>query len=179
MKNERLCFNCQSINPEYAKFCVRCGTSLDGLKGKLKGLQKRIQHQSKEMIDNFRVNLDNQISDLLKQVDEKKEFKIKNYTVPENRKETIRNALVSFQSKIGTEESEEFKEWMDNLPEMLEDQKCIVCFTSWKTGDQIVVCKHCKSGGHRAHLYDWVKRSNNCPLCRQTISASGLLSVKI
>lgn len=108
-------------------------------------------------------------------------MEIRGLTVPENRMETIRKALVSFQNRFGIQSNEEvskeFQDWLDNLPNMLEDQKCVVCFTPWNSGGSIVVCKHCKSGGHKSHIEDWVTQKGLCPLCRQAIKKSDLYEI--
>lgn len=175
------CRNCGFELRANAKFCQSCGHSLDGLKGKIDGYKKRITFQSKEMVGSFRENLSNQINKYLNSISKGDPLEIRGIIVPEKRLDTIRNALVSFQNKFGSksneEVSQEFQEWLDHLPEMLEDQKCVVCFGPWNSGGRIVVCKHCKSGGHKPHIEDWVDQRRLCPLCRETIKKSDLFEI--
>ncbi len=178
--NKIQCLECEYENPDYANFCVNCGNNISGTKARFMRLQKRLTHKSKDWIQDIRNSIDNRINGMLYQMDTNQQFKIGGINIPDNRKNTIRNALNSFQSKYGTEEevSEDFKIWMDNLEDMLEEQKCIVCYSNWKKNDDIVVCKHCRSGGHKEHLFSWVMNNNNCPLCRQNLTSTGLIKIE-
>ena len=151
------------------------------------GVKRRIQNKewgkdrAREWVSNMRVSIDNQIAGYIRQIDNQKELSLGRIKIPDNRRDMVRRALNSFKDRMGMEEelSQEFKDWMDKLPDMMEDQKCIVCFTNWKAEDDIVVCKNCHSGGHRTHLSDWVKSNNRCPFCRQDLKQSGLINVKL
>jgi hypothetical protein len=175
------CKNCGFELKENTKFCHSCGYSLNGLKGRIDGYRKRITYQSKELVETFRGNLSNQISNYLSSISKGDPLKIKGITVPDNQRETVRRALESFQNRFGTqinkEVDHEFQEWLNHLPDMLEDQKCVVCFIPWNSGGRIVVCKYCKSGGHKNHIEDWVNQKGLCPLCRQTIKKSDLYEI--
>lgn len=175
------CIKCNKENNQSALFCIECGASLKGLKGLFSGVKKRIQHQTKDWVSNARVSIDNQIAGYIKQIDDQKELIIRGRKIPDDKKDMIRRALSSFKERVGEKEelSQEFKDWMENLPNMMDDQKCIVCFSNWKAEDDIVVCKNCHSGGHRSHLFDWVKTNKKCPFCRSWLKESGLIQVTL
>ncbi|MCY3415028.1 MAG: hypothetical protein INQ03_25480 [Candidatus Heimdallarchaeota archaeon] len=175
----RQCLRCLASNPIEAKFCVNCGNSLEGIKGRFTGLQKRLMHQSRTWLDKTKLTLDQQLSEYISRLERNEDIRLGNLQVPDNRKETILNAMKSFKDRISPtgEVSEEFQQWLDNLPEMLDEQNCIICFAKWKPDEEIVVCKHCHSGGHKNHLINWINQNKTCPLCRQSITVNHLIPV--
>ena len=183
MTGLKTCPNCSAENLEKARYCHNCGSSLTRLKGRIGALKQKIEYRTREKLENIRNRLDSQINNYLLRLDKPEEFKIGSVSVPETKRDDVRNALLSFQEKIGgslhVETSEEFQQWLKDLPNMLDQQKCLVCFVNWKINDEIVVCKHCQSGGHRDHLENWVVSRNLCPLCRKSISRSDLILVEL
>lgn len=178
------CKKCKELNPSTASFCSECGNSLRGLKGNLNAVKRRIMYQTRDKIDEIRNNLDTEIKGYLAELDKNKQLKIGGFDIPDKSRETIRNALINFQQKVGKtddiQERQEFKQWIDALPERLENETCLVCFGSWKNStENILICPKCQSGGHQTHLIDWVKSHRSCPLCRQPIRSTDLLLVKL
>lgn len=181
MSKSKICPNCSAENLQNARYCQNCGKSLSGLKGKIGAFKQRMEYQAREKYDIVKGKVDNKISEYLVELDTP-EPKIRNRKIPDSKRDSIRNALLSFQDKMGTVQTQptaEFNVWLNDLPNMLDDQKCLVCFGKWETDDDIVVCVHCQSGGHRTHLENWVTSKNLCPLCRQNISKRDLLTVKL
>ena len=88
--------------------------------------------------------------------------------------------MLNFQTRIQTEPevSEEFAVWIEELQSRLDQEKCIVCFQALTSEhSKIVICKHCRSGGHYDHLNQWVATNKYCPLCRQQLLAKDLIVV--
>ncbi|MHA2098327.1 MAG: hypothetical protein ACW99A_06545 [Candidatus Kariarchaeaceae archaeon] len=163
-------------------FCPNCGNNLGGVKTRINSMKKRLQYSVKTKVDQVKQSLDRQISDYLVRLDTEKEMQVGSVKIPEERKDSIRNALLNFQTKLGnqTVTSEEFNKWMEDLDKRLDEEKCIVCFQNWVgSTTTIVVCKHCRSGGHDDHLRGWVRDNRFCPLCRQTISVTDLITIDI
>ncbi len=181
--NLNICQNCGFKSDREINFCPECGTSLGGIKSKLTGMKKRLEFNVQEKISQVKSSLDKRISKYLLKLDSNEEVRIGNMTIPENRRETVRNALLGFQSRFGTEDAEisqEFNQWLEDLHSRLDDEKCIVCFQKWTSSiDTVVICKHCRSGGHQSHLFGWVEDKKLCPLCRQNLLKRDLIPINL
>jgi hypothetical protein len=177
----KLCRYCQSSNPDIAQFCVNCGKNLGGVKTKFDALKRKMSHQAKEKLEGLRTSLDARINQYLNRLDTNDDLKVGNVSIPDSKRESIRNALLSFQERIGGEPETtlEFQEWLKDLPERIENERCIVCFGGWGKTDELVVCKHCQSGGHKVHLEKWIINQNSCPLCRQRLNKNDLITVYV
>lgn len=177
------CNNCDFISDHEINICPECGANLSGIKSKLTGMKKRLEFNVQEKISQVKSGLDKRITGYLTKLDSDEEFRIGNMTIPENRKETVRNALLGFQQRFGSEEmevSEEFNQWLSDLQSRLDDERCIVCFQRWTNSiDPVVICKHCRSGGHQNHLFGWVEEKKMCPLCRQNLSKRDLILINL
>jgi hypothetical protein len=167
------------LNPDIAQFCVNCGKNLGGVKTKFNALKRKMSHQAKEKLERLRISLDSKINQYLHSIDQQDGLKIGNVSIPDSKKESIRNALLSFQERIAVEaeSTTEFQEWLKDLPERIENERCIVCFGKWEKTDELVVCKHCQSGGHKDHLEKWILNQNSCPLCRQGLNKNDLIVI--
>ncbi|MHA2250397.1 MAG: RING finger domain-containing protein [Candidatus Kariarchaeaceae archaeon] len=183
MSKVNKCKNCDADNLIKARFCQQCGYGLTGLRGKISAMKQKIEYQAKEKIEEIRKGLDGRIQEYLHRLDDSEEMKVGSITIPESKRDTVRNALLSFQDRIGGDQevelSEEFQHWLNDLPQRLDQQNCIICFSKWQEQEDIVVCRHCQSGGHRSHLDNWLVSNHICPLCRATITKRDLITVKL
>ena len=176
------CSNCNLQVPSNHKFCSNCGKNLGGVKSRLGSMKKRMEYNVRSKVNQVRETLDKQISEYLSQLEKNHELVVGGIKIPDKRKIGIRNALMSFQSKLDHESftDEEFSVWMKDLQSRMDDEKCIVCFQRWvDTTTKVVVCKYCQSGGHQEHLSDWVRNNNFCPLCRHSLREAELISIDI
>ena len=176
-----VCPDCKTQNDVRYSYCKQCGTRLS--KGKTRGFSERLRDKTRSTIDALKLRLNTTISGYLDKFDEPGKAKIAGFTVPERERETIRNALLSFQKRVDEKNHGdvdlEFQEWLRVLPERLQEEKCIICFGSWlNSEDNIVVCKHCNNGGHQNHLVSWLKTNDICPLCRKQLSYSELILIQ-
>lgn len=175
------CNHCGSELIENARFCSHCGTQTS-FRNKLTGIRKRLQHKAQNTIDNLKQTLDEQLSQYLHQLNNDQEVKIGGVTIPEKRREGVRNAIQGFQNKYLEGEpvqSAEYENWINDLPKRLDEHNCVVCFAKWdaENKDDIVVCPRCQSGGHRDHLKNWIKSQHYCPLCRSEVSFSEYIKI--
>lgn len=180
----KVCPNCNAVNEDTYKFCKDCGYDLSSRRDRLRGFSANVKMRANEKLDSIKKGLDSRISNYLQRLDDPAKIKIGNIRIPDSERDNIRNALVSFKSRMGTgsnpELSEEFQEWLDALPSRLEAEKCIVCFASWKDSlEDIVVCPHCQNGGHILHLKNWLNTKPECPLCRQRLTPRELIKVDL
>lgn len=174
------CLKCGYENIDEARFCVSCGASLKGWKGRVNALSQKIAFQTRQAIDKTMTSLDKQVSQYITQIEDKKKVRIAGVDIPESRQASVKNALVSFQNRFLASEpqvSKEYEIWASELQNRMEDQTCIVCFAKWKSEDEIVVCPNCNSGGHQTHLEGWIKDRQFCPLCRQTLRKTELVKI--
>ncbi|OLS20126.1 MAG: hypothetical protein HeimC2_38710 [Candidatus Heimdallarchaeota archaeon LC_2] len=178
-----ICKNCSFQSEKEINFCPQCGSNLGGLKTKFTAIKKRVEFNIQEKISKVKTSVDNQINQYLEKIDSQEEVRIAGKTIPENRKESIRNALIGFQSRLGTDQeeiSEEFNQWLIDLQSRLDEEKCIVCFQKWtKSNETVVICKHCRSGGHQNHLFGWIEEKKFCPLCRQSLTKRDLIEINL
>jgi len=145
-------------------------------------MKKRLQFRTQEKIDNLKQNIDMQISQYLRQFDNNEPVTIGSVTVPQSRRTGVENAMRSFQDKYlegSPNQTSAYDEWVRDLPNRLEDHKCIVCFSSWSPDDQddIIVCPHCNTGGHRSHIENWIRQYHYCPLCRSEVTYSQFIQI--
>ena len=164
-----------------ANFCHNCGHNNTGIRGSISKIRKRFGFQSKVYLSTLRDNVSKQIDSYLKQIDKDENLQLGNINIPENRKLTIKNALLSFQNRLGYDDelTEEFQQWLENLPNLIGDQKCVICFLPWEKSDTIVVCKYCQAGGHKEHIENWVSQKRICPLCRKELGGKDLHEVDL
>ena len=54
MEYSKLCVHCQSPNPDIAQFCVNCGKNLSGVKTRINALKRKVSHQAKGKLEEFR-----------------------------------------------------------------------------------------------------------------------------
>ncbi|MDH5403150.1 MAG: hypothetical protein OEZ01_02050 [Candidatus Heimdallarchaeota archaeon] len=174
------CQYCGNNSIKDANFCSSCGNSIKGTKGIISGTMKRIKHQTNQFKDNFKTNLAQKIADYQYRLETDEIVHIGKISIPENKRQTIQNALLKFQVKLGNNEvelSDEFHQWLEDLPNRLEEEKCIICFQQLNKTDKIKVCKHCQSGGHSDHITGWIINNRFCPLCRSEISSTDLIEI--
>jgi len=50
----------------------------------------------------------------------------------------------------------------------MQDNVCCICLN--KKSDKIIKCKYCNNEFDKICLDKWLKKNNNCPLCRKNIS---------
>ena len=172
-----------SINDKEINFCPQCGSNIGGIKTKLAGFKRRAEFKIQDKITQVKSSVDTQIAQYLEKIDNQEDVTIAGKSIPENRKESIRNALIGFQSRLGTDQvevSEEFNQWLKDLQSRLDEEKCIVCFQKWtRLNETVVICKHCRSGGHQNHLFGWIEEKKFCPLCRQSLTKRDLISINL
>ncbi|MHA2502851.1 MAG: hypothetical protein ACXAE3_08280 [Candidatus Kariarchaeaceae archaeon] len=168
------CAQCNAELVPNASFCNECGAAISW-KTRALSWGTRLKHKTVQKLDEFKVKMDHQVSDYIRRLDSGERVTIRGYNIPEWRRGTIRDAMQSFQDRYlegdATQEGD-YQQWMDDLPQRLEEHNCIVCFIKWNDADlgNIVVCPHCQTGGHRNHIADWIKSKRYCPLCREDVT---------
>jgi len=50
-------------------------------------------------------------------------------------------------------------------------EKCAICMTQFKDGDEGILGASCKHAFHEKCLETWLDRSQTCPLCRERLDA--------
>jgi len=149
-----------------------------GLGNRLSRLSEKLKVESTALYGNIKNSLRGKVDGYLEQIENQAQPRIAGINIPSNRKEGVKNALLSFKGRLG--EEEEFKIWLENLDERLEKDKCIVCLLPWGNDPKnIVLCKYCESGGHKEHIENWLKKKSICPLCRQALIIRDLLQIEI
>jgi hypothetical protein len=53
--------------------------------------------------------------------------------------------------------------------------RCKICYGILRPGDTVVYCHHCSNPFHREHIWEWIKVSGQCPVCKMPISKSSLI----
>lgn len=173
------CTSCGHDNIDKARFCTNCGASLKGLSGRIKGLTQKFVHQTNKTVEEYRHKADKKITELLSRMDANEAY-IGSYKIPDSRKPVVRKALLRFQEQIGggsPHDEMSYEKWISNLPSMLEGQKCVVCFSNFDKTDDLLICPHCETGGHKEHIISWVEQSRQCPFCRQSLIISQLVQL--
>ncbi len=55
--------------------------------------------------------------------------------------------------------------------------KCNVCKLPISFGEEIGICKHCKSKSHLSHLQEWVKIKGKCPTCQKKLQSEEIITL--
>ncbi len=180
------CPSCGHLLQKGVKFCTQCGKPLNfnaWIKVAKRSIKERFEITKKRFNEKVE-QLNERLSTLQANIQDPN-YKILGRTLNYRQKETLTNAIRRIQERIATstnqEELTEAQEWLDLLPERLDQEKCFVCFKKLSPDDanNLAVCPYCEHGGHYDHFVSWLTQKNICPLCRNNLTVRQLKRVRI
>ncbi len=183
MRIDPYCDNCGQQNILYVG-AETIEAPIPTYKQRLSQKYKEFRSRIEEKWGNARKNITERIDKLLVQLETEETSPRGFRSLSPNGKQRVIHALENARTTLGSSENEEeiasVQEYLDTLPERLQEENCIVCMRPLKySTENIVLCPHCERGGHRSHLMTWLERSTICPLCRSSIDKNDLKEFKL